>query len=396
MDVSIGMLPGSPRWDIFPRDLWRFDGIVDWSGIPITLRKREERGMVLSFLWVVTLTAPLIALMLSAGCSAVPRPVSEVRYVATGPNATAAQVSSDVAGRYWKREQSREIKLGPAGIVSIIDRAGPPDEELSKGRRIAITEFSVEFVDAQIQNPFGHPTLIKTHAALAGPTQPGAGPTSGADTRPSPAPLSNADQVRTAEALRAAFEQYLRESGLFVVPQAAVTSCAGYANLKPKPSVNSSWALFFKPGSTDTGVVFRTHTVAAPGLGVATCGAAALASAEAQIQRETNADVVMAVKLRVGTFQKKAALEQESVIRWTAGGQPIVLTAQRALVSDDRGGDASRFLPVAGGTGPVEEDHFTGHLEQILPTFIGLAFPTLQGKAGHQDPFAQVAATASP
>ena len=74
--------------------------------------------MVLSFFWVVTLTAPLIALMLSAGCSALPRPVYE------------APLGHDLAerdgcrggpsrrlGPYWKRELSREIKLGPAGIV---------------------------------------------------------------------------------------------------------------------------------------------------------------------------------------------------------------------------------------------------------------------------------------
>ena len=88
--------------------------------------------MVLSLFWVVTLTPPLIALMLSAGCSALPRPVSEARFVATTPNATAAELPADGSGQYWKREQSREIKLGPAWIVQIIERAGPLDEELQE------------------------------------------------------------------------------------------------------------------------------------------------------------------------------------------------------------------------------------------------------------------------
>ena len=86
--------------------------------------------MVLSLFWVATLIAPLIALMLSSGCSALPRPVSEARFVATSPNATAAELPADLSGQYWKREQSREIKLGPAWIVEIIERAGPLDEEL--------------------------------------------------------------------------------------------------------------------------------------------------------------------------------------------------------------------------------------------------------------------------
>ena len=58
--------------------------------------------MVLSLLWVVTLTAPLIALMLSDGCTALPRPVSEVGCVTTAPNATSAPVPPEVAEPYWR------------------------------------------------------------------------------------------------------------------------------------------------------------------------------------------------------------------------------------------------------------------------------------------------------
>ena len=339
--------------------------------------------MVLSLLWVVTLTAPLIALMLSAGCTALPRPVSEVGFVTTSPNATAAEVPPDVARQYWKRDQSREIKLGPAGIVSIIERAGPPDEELTKGRRVAITEFSVEFVDVQFQNPFGHPTMVKSlPAPVPAPTlpvQPGMEP-SGVGTRLTP--MSKADQINTSQALHNVFERYLRENGLIIVPQKAVTACAGYAKLKPRPSVSSSWALFLKPASTDTGVVLRTHTVAAPGLGVATCGAAAMASAEAEIKRETDADVVMAVKLRVGTYHKKAALEQNSIIRWTAANSPIILTAQKALVSDADVTDASRLIPVAGRIEPVHQDQFVRQLEEMLPVVYRAGVSIVAGQGG--------------
>ena len=188
----------------------------------------------------------------------------------------------------------------------------------------------------------------------------------------------------------------MRENGLIIVPQTDVTASAGYANLKPRPSVSSSWAQFLKPVTTDTGVVLRTHTVAAPGLGVATCGTAALASAESEIKRETDADVVMAVKLRVGTYHQKAALEQNSSIRWTAADRSITLTAQKSLVSESNVTDASRFIPFAGRIEPVHQEQFVRQLEAMLPAFIGLAFPSLPGKMGHDDPFARVANTASP
>ena len=390
MDVLLRMLLGSRRWDVAQSELPRRDRAIDRSRIPVTPRTMEAREMVLSLLWVVTLTAPLIALMLSAGCTALPRPVSEVSFVTTAPNATAALVPPEAAGQYWKRDQSREIKLGRTGIVSIIERAGPPDEELTKGRRVAITEFSVEFVDVQFRNPFGHPTTIKSSSApMSTPTmpdQPGM-ELFGVGTKTTP--MSMADQINASQALHDIFERHLRENGLIIVPQNAVTACAGYAKLKPRPSVSSSWALFLRPESTDTGVVLRTHTVAAPGLGVATCGAAALASAEAEIKRETNADVVMAVKLRVGTYHQKAALEQNSIIRWTVAKGPILLTAQKALVSDADVTDASRFVPVAGRIEQDHQDKFIRQLEEMLPAFIGLAFPSLQGRVGRDDPFAR-------
>ena len=118
--------------------------------------------------------------------------------------------------------------------------------------------------------------------------------------------MSTGDQINLSQVLQNVFQQYLRDNGLIIVPQQAVTACAGYAKLKPNPSVRSSWAPFLKPVSTDTGVVLSNPHRAGTRPGVATCGAAALASAEEEIMRETDADVVMAVKLRVGTDHRKA------------------------------------------------------------------------------------------
>ena len=58
--------------------------------------------------------------------------------------------------------------------------------------------------------------------------------------------------------------------------------------------------------------------------------------------------------------------------------------------------DASRFMPVTGRIEPVHHDQFVSQLEEMLPVFIGLAFPSLPGRGGHDDPFARATATASP
>jgi hypothetical protein len=393
MDVLLGLLLRSHRGDIAPREFLRLHRTAQRPTSTVTSKKTKARQIVLYLFWFVTLTAPLIALTLTAGCAPLPRTPSESGLVATTYGATAAAVPPDVDGDFWTREHSREIKFGRGGIVSIIDRAGPLDEELTVGRRVAITEFSVEFVDVQFQNPFGHPTVINSSPAAALPAPPG---TDSSSAHSEQTPMSTADQIQISQTLRDVFERHLRENGLIIVPQTDVTTSAGYANLKPRPSVSSPWTQFLKPATTDTGVVLRTHTVAAPGLGVATCGSAALASAESEIKRETGADVVMAVKLRIGTFHQKAALEQNSNIRWTAADRAITLTAQKTLVSESNVTDDSRFIPFVGRIEPVQHEQFVRQLEAMLPAFIGLAFPSLPGKLGHADPFARVANTASP
>ena len=85
--------------------------------------------MVLYLFWIVTLTAPLLALALSTGCTPLPRAAFETRFVATGNDETASAAPPKVAGELGKREHSREIRFGRGGIVWIIERTGPPDEK---------------------------------------------------------------------------------------------------------------------------------------------------------------------------------------------------------------------------------------------------------------------------
>jgi hypothetical protein len=97
----------------------------------------EARKMVLYLLWLLILSAPLIALTLTAGCTPLQRTVSETRFVATtASDATAAAEPQEAAGQFGKREHSREIKIWRGGIVSIIEREGPLEEELTVGRRV--------------------------------------------------------------------------------------------------------------------------------------------------------------------------------------------------------------------------------------------------------------------
>jgi hypothetical protein len=119
MDVLLGVKPGSHWREVARPKLSRINPAAQRSRNPVSSRTKEAREMVLYLFWIVTLTAPLLALALSTGCTPLPRAAFETRFVATGR----------VAGELGKREHSREIKFGRGGIVWIIERTGPPDEK---------------------------------------------------------------------------------------------------------------------------------------------------------------------------------------------------------------------------------------------------------------------------
>jgi hypothetical protein len=74
--------------------------------------------MVLSLFWIAVLTAPLIALTLTARSAPFRRTTRGTGCVATANDATAATVPPEVAGALRRREHSREFPLGRR-IVSI-------------------------------------------------------------------------------------------------------------------------------------------------------------------------------------------------------------------------------------------------------------------------------------
>jgi hypothetical protein len=128
--------------------------------------------MVLYLLWIVVLTAPLVALTLTARGAPLRRATSGTGCVAAANDPMAATVLPEVAaGAFRRREHSREFRWG-RGIVSITQGAGPPDAELTVGRRIAITEFSVDFVDVRLEDPSGHPAKSDSSSAPTRPVHP--------------------------------------------------------------------------------------------------------------------------------------------------------------------------------------------------------------------------------
>ena len=176
-----------------------------------------------------------------------------------------------------------------------------------------------------------------------------------------------------ASELYLAFVKDLRNRGLEPAADSDLLASPTYRELRKKPFVKSSPLMVFNPLGSDIGRVMHTRTFAAPGLGVLQGTMRSREAAQRKILEETHADLALAVKLRVGTFLRKPALEHRSTIRLTTLDGSTSLWARRSLVSDVEAATRARFLPIAGRNEPIDFDVFARELTAMLPKFITLA-----------------------
>ncbi len=274
-----------------------------------------------------------------AGCFSPPRRASEVSVdpppQAVSINEGPARVDDSVLTvGYWKQDGPLQARV-----------------VLGKGRRVVVTEFDVELVDLQFQPPLPRQPIFKPMPIPLGPVSiamiPGiALEVIGVGRRNTQMPAK--EQQALASDLHAAFLQDLRRRGLELVSSDDLLASPAYTELRKKAAVSSSPFLVFNPLGSDTGQVLHTRTVAAPGLGVLQAGSRARESAQARILYETHADVALAVKLRVGTFQRRPALEHRSAIRLTTLDGSTTLRARHSLISDIEAAEKTAFRPIVG------------------------------------------------
>ena len=181
-------------------------------------------------------------------------------------------------------------------------------------------------------------------------------------------------QEALASELYSAFLKDLRNRRLEPVGDSDLLASPTYRELRKKPFVKSSPLMVLNPIGSDIGRVMHTRTFAAPGLGVLQGTPRSREAAQRKILEETHADIALAVKLRVGTFLRKPALEHRSTIRLTTLDGSTTLRARRSLVSDVEAAETARFRPIVGRNEPIEIDVFARELTAMLPKFITLAF----------------------
>ena len=81
----------------------------------------------------------------------------------------------------------------------------------------------------------------------------------------------------------------------------------------------------------------------------------------------------MSVKLRIGVFHKKAALEEGSELCLDTLDGQVAFKARRSIVSDAEVIERTRFRPIIGETESVVPQRLAEELAKMLPKFIDLA-----------------------
>ena len=92
-------------------------------------------------------------------------------------------------------------------------------------------------------------------------------------------------------------------------------------------------------------------------------------AAEAGILSDTGSDLAIAVRLRVGSFHKKAALEQGSVIRMATVEGTTLFTAKHSIFSDNDVIGEPHFEVFNAHVEPVLADDFIRSWRPCCPNF---------------------------
>jgi hypothetical protein len=310
-------------------------------------------------LWSILFVLPHLV-----GCLSAPKPASQV----------VAEVPRPKKGETPKADVDAAVL--PAGYWSKSGDVNPASA-LERGRRVVITGFEVELVDLQFQPPIPRqPAFKPLPIPLSGfglTMIPGVVfEVVGFGRRSTPMP--EAEQRALTSQLYDAFEADLRGRGLVVVPREDVIASRGNAERSKRPVEKSSPLMLLNPLGSDTGQVLHSRTVTEPGLGR---GRGKFwddrSEAGVRIMKDTNADVALDVRLRVGTYRKKAAMEHRSEIRLTTSEGHATLKARHSILSDDDVTGGTHFVPVVGRVVPVNPGEFTRELKAILPKFVSLA-----------------------
>jgi len=264
--------------------------------------------------------------------------------------------------------QSPETRARAAGLYW--QRNNVPTLRERGCRRVAILDFSVEYVTGKIEVPgetqptFSPPALAPAHVGLE----------YGGLFRKQ-INFKEALYRQLADELYAMLVEELVQRGFEVLAPSEVSAAAAYQRLKTRAHDDGSVLQEFNLIGSDTGRIKRIVTYPASGLRIVTGAAEGeIEQVELALLNELPADVSLRVHIRVGVYQRRASLERGS-IAWVLTRDVVGnLTADRSLLSDDAVATSQRFLPIEGEAYAVDSERYLEAMRLLFPPYISMAF----------------------
>lgn len=291
--------------------------------------------------WILLVCFP--CLMLSHGCSSGPKSVSAA-------DLRNESVRRRVASEFWIRQDLPKVRR-------------------SRNPRVAITEFTVEFVTERLVTPTDGGPL--TDSPIVSPLAEGIGLTGLAKAN-----YTFSDELKreVTDMIYAQFCGLLLQRDFQVLERSEVSGAMAYGQfvLAEEQTVRSLDPL---AAGSDTGRVKAIELQPVSGLAVIDrAEGEALEAVEAKLINELNADVSLRVRIRIGVHHDRATLERGSIVSVVGSDFIGSVAAIQSITSDTPVVCERRFLPVEGETSTVDDIDFLIAMQETFPLWMMMAF----------------------
>ena len=239
----------------------------------------------------------------------------------------------------------------------------------SSAKRIAIIEFSVDYVSEKLLSPSkAQPKVSGIDYSTSGFVLTTIGVWKNKTT------FDESFKTALPEEMYEIFVRELESHGYSVVPLEEVRKAEAYSRLAAeKPGASSFWQRLSIAGS-DTGTTKKMQVYPAEGLvTIKGTGGAKVEDVEAALAKEIGADATIRARFRVGLYDQRATVERGSwiFIRTTTGAQE--LTASMSLESEEEVAGKGEFKAFQGRIYKVDSAKYRAAIGEIFPAFVDMA-----------------------
>lgn len=195
------------------------------------------------------------------------------------------------------------------------------------------------------------------------------------------------DQELRRDLPRDLYDQFvaqLQADGYTVLPVTAVREAEAYQMIDPAEPGSGDFLMLLNLVGGDTGRVKQFEVWPMPDLlGIEGVQGGDMADLEAAVLEQTGADALIRAQFRVGTYDRYAAVEGDSVIELVVPGRdnkPLAVQARgkRSLVGAEPVVSEKQFKLLRGDVHTVDSDAFRAAVARIFPVYADLGLRTLE------------------